>query len=83
MPGRELLSDMLEDCEADLKDMLHIEEVGEEHASILKELVLIKVNHDGADGIQSESHSGSSTTYLDDIPRSLKRRIYGKRKMVR
>lgn len=83
MPNELLLDDMLTDCEADLKDMLHVEALTEEHASILKELVLIKVNNDGTEGIQSESHSGNSTTYLDDLPKSLKRKINAKRRLPR
>lgn len=83
MPERELLEDMLTDCEQDLKDILHVEELREEHISILKELVLIKVNYDGADGIQSENHSGNSVTYLDDLPKSLRRKISAKRRLPR
>lgn len=83
MPDERLLDDMLKDCETDLQDMLHVDELSEEHSSILKEMVLIKVNHDGVDGIQSESHSGNSTTYMDDIPKSLKRKIHAKRRLPR
>lgn len=83
MPEKELLEDMLTDCEMDLKDMLHVDALTEEHTSMLKELVLIKVNHDGVEGIQSESHSGNSTTYMDDIPASLRRKINAKRKLAR
>lgn len=83
MPDELLLVDILNDCETDLKDMLHVDELTEEHIPILKELVLIKVNHDGVEGIQSESHSGNSTTYLDDLPKSLKRKINAKRRLPR
>lgn len=83
MPKEELLADMIEDCERDLKDMLHIEELDESHASILKEMVLIRINHDGTEGIASESHSGVSTTYLDDLPKSLIRKIHAKRRLKR
>lgn len=83
MPKESMLIDMLKDCEQDLKDMIHVDTLNEEHASILKELVMIKINHDGAEGIGSENHSGVSTSYLDDLPRSLKRRIFAKRKLLR
>lgn len=82
MPKDELLLDMIADCTQDLKEMLH-RELGEEDTSLLKEMVLVKINHDGIEGIQSESHSGNTTTYLDDIPQSLKRKIREKRKLVR
>lgn len=83
MPEDELLDDMIADCKQDLKDMLHVDELEDRHASILKELVLIKVNHDGVDGIASEGHGSVSTSYLDDLPRSLLRRIRALRKLPR
>lgn len=84
MPENEILKDMLADCTQDLKDMLHVDDVSEnEFVSILKEMVLIKVNHDAVEGIASESHSGVSTTYLDDLPKSLKRKINAKRRLPR
>lgn len=83
MPKEELLLDMLIDCEDDLKDMLHVKELNESHMSILKEMVLIKVNHDGVDGIACENQGGVSTTYLDDLPKSLIRKIRSKRKLKR
>ncbi len=83
MPREELLLDMIEDCETDLMDMLHVHELNQSHASILKELVLIKINHDGVEGIGSENHSGVSTSYLDDLPKSLLRKIFSKRKLMR
>lgn len=83
MPNGKILEDIVTDCEQDLKDMLHIDMLEEEHGSILKELVLIKVNHDGVDGIVSENHSGTATTYLDDLPKSLRRKINSKRRLPR
>lgn len=81
MPDDALLEDMIADCTQDLKDMLHVDELADSHASILKELVLIKANHDGVDGISSEGHGSVSATYLDDLPRSLVRRIRAQRKL--
>lgn len=83
MPEEVVLNEMIKDCIQDLKDMLHVDELGDEHASILKELVLIKVNRDGTEGISSENNSGVSTTYLDDLPKSLRRKINAKRKIPR
>ena len=81
MPDGVILKEMITDCGQDLKDMLHIDTLTEEHSSILKDLVLIRVNHDGAEGIASESHSGNATTYLDDLPKSLRRKINSKRRL--
>lgn len=83
MPKREILADMLEDCKRDLQDMLHVKDLNESHTSILKEMVLIRVNHDGIDGISSESNGGVSTAYLNDLPKSLIRKIRSKRKLKR
>ncbi len=83
MPQGTVLEDILEDCMEDLKELLHVEELGEEHSSILKELVIIKANREGAEGIQSENFNGISTTYLDDLPKSLMRKIRAKRKLPR
>ena len=81
MPDDALLEDMIADCSQDLMDMLHADELTDEHASMLKELVLIKINHDGADGLASEGHGSVSTSYLDDLPASLMRRIRARRKL--
>lgn len=83
MPDDAVLEDMIADCTQDLKDMLHIEQLTTDCDSILKELVLIKINHDGTEGIASESHSGVSTSYLDDLPKSLRKRINAKRRLPR
>lgn len=83
MPDDAILSDIIADCTQDLIDMLHVDELSEEHFPLLKELVTIKVNCDGSEGIQSENHSGISTTYLSDLPESLKRKIRAKRRLPR
>lgn len=83
MPGYALLKEYIEECRQDLKDLLHVEELGTEHDSILKEMVLIKVNCEGAQGISGESRPSVSTTYLDDLPKSLRRKIAAKRKLPR
>lgn len=88
MQGHEaLLTDMIKDCIDELRDMLNYRDVDVIPTSlygVIKELVLIKFNQDGAQGIVTESQSsGGSTTYTSDIPPSLKRRIYRHRKMRR
>lgn len=83
MPEESLLRDALEDCIEDLKELLHVNELGEEHSSILKELVIIKINREGTEGIQSENFNGVSTTYLEDLPKSLMRKIRAKRRLPR
>lgn len=85
--NKELLQDMIHDCIEEIRDAINYKEEDEFPSSlygIVKELVLEKINRDGVQGIQSESHSsGGSTTYLDDIPKSIKRQIYRKRRLKR
>lgn len=83
MPDDKILEDIVIDCMQDLKDMLHVEELDKASGAILKDMALIKINHDGTEGIQSESYSGNSTTYLDDLPALLKRKIRAKRRLPR
>ncbi|WP_411329275.1 phage head-tail connector protein [Blautia hansenii] len=83
IPNEEILENILEDCMEDLRELLHVEKLEDEHSSILKEMVFIKVNREGTEGIQSENFNGVSATYLEDLPKSLMRKIRAKRKMPR
>ena len=88
VPDNELLlKDMIHDCVLEIKDAINYnvdEALPESLYGVVKELVLEKINMDGAQGIQSESHTfGGSTTYLDDIPKSVKRQIYRYRRLKR
>lgn len=83
MPNEESLRDILEDCMVDLKELLHVDILEDQHSSILKEMVLIKINREGTEGIQSENFNGVSTTYLEDLPKSLMRKIRSKRRLPR
>lgn len=83
MPDDALLKDLIEDCSQDLKDLLHTDILTEADDSILKELVLIRVNYNRVEGIASESFGGVSTSYLDDLPKSLRRKINARRRLPR
>lgn len=82
-----LLKDMIHDCMGEIRDAINYgegEPIPESLCGVVKELVLEKINRDGVQGIQSESHSsGGSTTYLDDMQKSVKRQIYRRRRMRR
>lgn len=81
----EILMDMISDCIAELRDAVNYredEDIPESLHGVVKELVCMKFNQDGSQGIQSESQSsGGSVTYLDDIPKPLRRRIYKYRRL--
>ena len=82
--GSAVLEGMVDDCEMELVDYLNYtadNQVTDDMLPIIKELVLIAINRDGVEGIKSESIGGTSTNYLDDIPKALKRRILKRRKL--
>lgn len=83
----ELLKDMITDCIQEIRDEIHYgdtEELPDGLKGVIKELVCRKFNMDGAQGIQSESQSsGGTTTYMQDIPQSMKRQIYKYRRLRR
>ena len=76
---KDLLSDMIQDSISDMRTMLNYdenEELPEGCIPAVKELVLVRHNQDGVEGISSESQSsGGSTTYMDALPDRVKRTI--------
>lgn len=82
-PGLEeqeaLLSDMILDSISEMRTMLNYgeaEDLPEGCIPAIKELVLVRYNQDGVEGISSESQSsGGSTTYMDALPDRVKRTI--------
>lgn len=76
---KDLLSDMIRDSISDMRTMLNYdenEELPEGCIPAVKELVLVRYNQDGVEGISSESQSsGGSTTYMDALPDRVKRTI--------
>lgn len=83
----DLLNDMIDDAILDIKSYLNYastNDLPDEIAPAVKELVLIRFNRDGAEGISSESQSsGGSTTYSDAFPDSVRRIIRKYRKLPR
>lgn len=43
--------------------------------SIVKDLVIVKINKLGSEGLSSESHEGTSQSYIDGIPKDIKSRL--------
>lgn len=76
---KDLLSDMIRDSISDMRTMLNYgegEELPEGCIPAVKELVLVRYNQDGVEGISSESQSaGGSTTYMDALPDQVKRTV--------
>ncbi|MDC4242535.1 phage head-tail connector protein [Clostridium tertium] len=49
--------------------------------TIVKDLVVIKCNKLGSEGIASESHEGTSESYESDIPQEIKKKLYRYRRL--
>lgn len=80
----ELLKDLIKDSIQDVKDFINCsdeEELPSGCISIVKELVIIKCNRLGTEGLSSQSASGVSENYSDDIPKPLKKKLYRYRKL--
>ena len=75
----DVLEDMIKDSINDMRTMLNYDDEEELPAGCIpaiKELVLVRYNQDGVEGISSESQSsGGSTTYMDALPDRVKRTI--------
>lgn len=86
LEGREkLLSDMLDDCIGEVRDLLNYQEdedIPRVLYGVIKEITLAKFNRDGAQGISSESQSsGGSVSYMDDLTPQQKAQIRRHRRL--
>ncbi len=74
-----VLADMIQDSISDMRTMLNYEEgedLPEGCIPAIKELVLVRYNQDGVEGISIESQSaGGSTTYMEALPDRVKRAV--------
>lgn len=81
----ELLKDLINDVINDVKDYINYsdsEELTSELISAVKELVIIKCNTLGTEGLNSQSSNGVSENYTNDIPKSIKKKLNRYRKLV-
>ncbi len=81
-----LLADLVQDSVIEVSDYINLKE-GKELPigciSIIKDIVVIKVNKLGSEGISSESYSGVSQSYTEDIPKDILRKLKRYRKLPR
>ena len=83
---RYILEDMVHDSVLEIRDAINYEkdeELPETCELAVKELTLIRFNRDGTEGIASESNSGVSVSYINELPPSVKRIIYRHRRLRR
>ncbi|MDB1935268.1 phage head-tail connector protein [Clostridium tertium] len=80
----ELLNDIISDIYNDISEFINLED-GKEMPlgciSIVKELVVIKINKLGSEGISSESHEGTSQSFINGIPSEIKLKLRRYRKL--
>ena len=77
----ELLNDLIEETEEEIKVYIHREDIPIGLEGSLVELVVIKCNRLGTEGINSESFSGVSTSYLDGFPKEIVKKLRSCRKL--
>ena len=77
----ELLNDLIEEIEEEIKVYIHREDIPISLEGSLVELVVIKCNKLGTEGINSESFSGVSTSYLDGFPKDITKKLRSCRKL--
>lgn len=82
----DLLKDFIQDSFSDVSEYINLEDGLEMPIgciSIVKDLVVIKVNKIGSEGISSESYEGVSHSYIDGIPKEIKARLRRYRRLPR
>ncbi len=82
----DLLKDFIQDSFNDVSEYINLEDSLEMPIgciSIVKDLVVIKVNKIGSEGISSESYEGVSHSYIDGIPKEIKTRLRRYRRLPR
>ncbi|KAF5070546.1 hypothetical protein DSECCO2_221360 [anaerobic digester metagenome] len=80
----ELLVDLIADAQTELRELINYpDDVALPSASfpVLKEMVLLKINRLGYEGISSTSVSGTSENFIDGYPADLMKRIVRLRRL--
>lgn len=71
----ELLFDYIGDVTEDVLELLNMYALPKKAESIVKDLVVIKYNKNGSEGLSSESYGGVSQHFEDDIPKGTMKKI--------
>lgn len=77
----ELLNDLIDETQEEIKEFTHREDIPPSLEGSLIELVVIKCNRLGTEGISSESFSGVSTSYLNGFPKDIEKKLRKCRKL--
>lgn len=82
----DLLVDIVQDVITNVAEYINLDEgldIPVSCVSIVKDLVVIKCNKLGAEGLSSTSNSGVSENYVEDIPKDILRKLRRYRKLPR
>lgn len=82
----DLLTDIVQDTITDVAEYINLVEgtdIPTSCVSIVKDIVVVKVNKLGSEGVSSESYSGVSQSYIEDIPKDILRKLKRYRKLPR
>ncbi|MGL6186096.1 MAG: phage head-tail connector protein [Clostridium chrysemydis] len=77
----ELINDLIEETQEEIKAYIHREDIPPSLEGSLIELVIIKCNRLGTEGISSESFSGVSTSYINGFPKDIEKKLRSCRKL--
>lgn len=72
------MDDTIDDAVNDVRDYINSdidEELPETLITPIADLCVIRLNLTGAEGITSSSKAGTSETYMDNIPKSIRRKL--------
>ena len=79
--SKELIADLAQETQEELKEYLNRDDIPKGLEGTLIELIVIKCNKLGTEGINSESFSGVSTSYIDGFPKDIIKKLNRYRKL--
>lgn len=76
-----VLEALTEQCIGEFKAACNRDDAPEAAAAVISQMVQHRYNQRGAEGLQSQSYSGMSESYMTDYPASLRRAMNRYRKV--
>ena len=77
----DILKIYIEDSTEEVKQYINSTDVPKELEGLIRDIVIIKYNRRGSEGLISENVGGMGRSYLDDIPKEIKRKLKRFRKL--
>lgn len=78
-----ILNLLIEDATQEVLDYTHQATLPAGLESAVRDIVIINYNRRGTEGLISESFSGVSQSYLDDLPKPLQKKLRSYRRLPR